>query len=254
LKPYYVIEFSASTCLFEIRVNDVPVIILDLPGQASSMVPVNFAILENGVQTVDAKMLPHPGQTTVDPNASLEYRVKLYDVSYEFVFKEQLKEYVFPKAEKPLPYSRKLDQFNAQIPYQLEGWRKGVNLKDVEDAGLKLKRAYDRLALSIRNKQYDQFKNALANRENIMATSMYLSEGESVRRVANLIKDFEDGFEVMPLAPDAVLHYYANGKMAAYRRVNGEPALFLQNLEKKEELSLDLLFYIPEGKTEFEVI
>jgi hypothetical protein len=32
-KPYYLIEFSAAACLFEIRVNDIPVMTLELSGQ-----------------------------------------------------------------------------------------------------------------------------------------------------------------------------------------------------------------------------
>lgn len=256
MKPYYVIEFNASACLFEIRVNDIPVMILDNSGQASSIAPVNFAILDSGIQKLDVRVFPHSGQTVLDVNAAMAYKLKLYDVSYGFEFKHDLLSYKFPEADlkKQLPYSQKRDQFDAQISYQLEGWRKGVHLKDVDDVESKLRKAYARLAQSISNKRYAQFEQELANREHIMATSMYLNERESTRRVKNLVKDFEDGFELMPLAPDAVFHYYADGKMAAFKRLNGEPAMYLQNQEKQEELSLDLLFYIPEGKTEFEVI
>ncbi|KIO76395.1 hypothetical protein TH53_15100 [Pedobacter lusitanus] len=230
--------------------------ILDNSGQASSIAPVNFAILDSGIQKLDVGVFPHSGETVLDANASMSYKVKLYDVSYGFEFKHDLLAYKFPATDprKQVPYSRKSDQFDAQIPYELEGWRKGVHLKGVEDVELKLKRAYARLAQSINAKRYDQFEQALANREHIMATSMYLNKHESARRISNLVKDFEDGFELMPLASDAVFHYYADGKMAAFKRLNGEPAMFLQNQEKQEELSLDLLFYIPEGKTEFEVI
>jgi hypothetical protein len=48
--------------------------------------------------------------------------------------------------------------------------------------------------------------------------------------------------------------FYANDRVAALKKTNGEPALYLFNEETQEELMLDLSFHIPEGKTEFEVI
>jgi hypothetical protein len=47
---------------------------------------------------------------------------------------------------------------------------------------------------------------------------------------------------------------YADGRAAALKKLNGEPALYLVNEKTKEELMIDLMFYVPEGKTEFEVI
>ncbi|MBF8455572.1 hypothetical protein IV494_00115 [Kaistella sp. G5-32] len=44
-KPYYMIDFSASACLFEIRINDYPVAHMDIAGQVASTIPINFAIL-----------------------------------------------------------------------------------------------------------------------------------------------------------------------------------------------------------------
>lgn len=83
---------------------------------------------------------------------------------------------------------------------------------------------------------------------------MYLSESESQGRVAELIDDFKSGFEIQPISKDAVMFVCANSKAAMLKRPNGESALFLQNLEKEEELMLDISFFMPEGKTEFEVI
>ena len=44
LKPYYMIDFSASACLFEIRINDYPVIQMNIEGRVSSMIPINYAL------------------------------------------------------------------------------------------------------------------------------------------------------------------------------------------------------------------
>lgn len=255
-KPYYLIEFSAAACLFEIRVNDIPVMTLELPGQASTIAPVNFAILNSGNQTFSARILPLPGNITLDANASLSYQLKLYDISQGFDYKETLLTYTFPKVdgEKRLPVLQKADQFIATVPYLLKGWTDGENLNDVDDVKDKLVRAYQKITGYIRNKNYDSFRQALANREEIMSTSMYLNREKPSKRIDNLIRDFENGFELIPFANDLVIQYYAGGKVVALRRLNGDHAICAQNWEKEEEILLDLAFYIPEGKSEFEVI
>lgn len=84
--------------------------------------------------------------------------------------------------------------------------------------------------------------------------SMYLSQTEAQSRLTEWTSDFESGFKVMPIPQDSVLQFYANNKVVALKKLNGESALYLTNDKTQEELMLDLSFYIPEGKTEFEVI
>lgn len=255
-QPYYMLRFSAGCCMFEIRINDIPVITLDLPGQAASMVPINYAILETGKQFITATLLPHSGQITLDPAAMLDFDIKLYDVEWDFVFKEQLVGHKFDAvdATKKLPVERHRTEFLANVPYRLQGWQSGTNLKNVDDISFKLRSAYNRLASTIRNKQYDSFREIIAKRENIMITSMYMDQQQAKTRIEGLIADFESGFQLAPIPENAVLQIYGDGRAAALKKINGESALFLVNNETKEELMLDLMFYIPNGKTEFEVI
>ena len=65
--PYYMIDFSGSACMFEIRVNDYPVITQDVEGQVSSMIPINYAILKDGIQTISATVLPYSGTELCTP-------------------------------------------------------------------------------------------------------------------------------------------------------------------------------------------
>ena len=102
--------------------------------------------------------------------------------------------------------------------------------------------------------EYDNFSKAVAKREKNMATSMYLSANESKARVEELISDFKSGFKVMPIPKNSIMQFYGNGKVTGFKKPNGESALYLFNKKTNEELMLDLTFYIPEGKTEFEVI
>lgn len=51
-QPYYMLDFSASACLFEIRINDYPVIHMNIPGQIATSIPINYAILNSGIQNI----------------------------------------------------------------------------------------------------------------------------------------------------------------------------------------------------------
>ena len=142
LKPYYVIEFTAAACMFEIYVNDIPVVTSDFSGQLSSMVPANYGILGSGIHSLKARMMPHSGQTVLDPEAVLLYKLKLYDVSYGFQLQNEMIQYNFPKPDesKMIPYAEKTDTFQGDVPYSLAGWKNGLDLKNEDDIDYKLER------------------------------------------------------------------------------------------------------------------
>lgn len=66
-QPYHMIDFSASACLFDIRINDYPVIHMNVEGQVASTVPINYAILKSDVQTVSVTILPNIGDAELHP-------------------------------------------------------------------------------------------------------------------------------------------------------------------------------------------
>ncbi|WP_159090880.1 hypothetical protein [Aquimarina aquimarini] len=254
--PYYMIDFSASACMFEIRINDYPVITQNIEGQVATMIPINYAILENGEQTISATMLPNVGEIQLHPKADLRFKVMLFDVTNDFKFQNQFDEYQSKSiGDQKLPIIKKNGVFDAKIPYKLKAWQNGINLNDVKDVKQKLLDAYYNLSNSIKNGNYKIFQEKIANRELNMVTSMYLSNKEAQNRISELISDFESGFQVMPIMEESVLLFiYSNGKTAALKKPNGESALYLLNKKTREELMIDITFYIPEEKSNFEVI
>ncbi|QDP85350.1 hypothetical protein FNJ88_07145 [Chryseobacterium sp. SNU WT5] len=254
-QPYYMIDFSASACLFEIRINDYPVIHMNVEGQVASMIPINYAILESGVQSLSVSILPNVGDLELHKKSEVNFNIKLFDTANDFIFEEQFGEYHSKAVEdKKIPIIKYSNSFEANVPYSLEAWQKGINLKDIDDCRKKLESTYEKIANIIKNNEFDLNKKLISKREENMAISMYLSKDESANRVDDLIKDFESGFEIQPIPEDAVMVYCADNKVAMLKKPNGEPALFLENKETEEELMLDLAFYIPVGKTEFEII
>lgn len=249
------LDFSASACMFEIRVNDYPVLILNVEGQVASMLPINNAILESGEQVISANVMPLLGQQELDPNAELKFDVKLFDVANDFVFQKQFNEYKSkPVNENKIPVLNHRSAFIAEVPYKQNAWQDGQKITDSKKKRSELEAAYSQISDLIRSKNYDKFKRQLANREQNIAKSMYLSEKESKSRMDDLINDFENGFKIMPLPHDVVMHIYGYGKVAALKKLNGESALYLYSEKTQENLMLDISFYIPKEKNTFEII
>lgn len=254
--PYYIIDFSASACLFEIKVNDYPVINMEVKNQISTMIPINFAILESGKQYIEVTISPLSDSKNIDLSAELKFNLKLFNAKDDFIFQNQFGEYhsQISEEDRIAAISKYKSDFEAEVPYNLQSWQKGIVLKDDILMEKKLKEAYSHLTSLIKNKKFDDYLNSIAKRENNMAISMYLSASESLRRRKQLLKDFETGFEIMSLPDDAQIAFYGQGKVAMLKKPNGESALYLVNIETEEELMLDVAFYVPEGKTDFEII
>ncbi|WP_343686697.1 hypothetical protein [Chryseobacterium gleum] len=254
-QPYYMIDFSASACLFEIRINDYPVIHMNVEGQVASNIPINFAILKSGVQTISATILPNVGDVQLHPKSELKFNIKLFDVANDFVFDKQFGDYHSEAIEdKKKQIIKHVGSFTAEVPYQLSAWQNGRNLQDIKDSRKKLEQAYDHISRLIRENKFEDYKKSISRREENMAASMYLSKAESEERFTDLVKDFKSGFKIQPVSKDAVMFVCAENRVAFLKKVNGESALYLENPETEEELMLDISFYIPEGKEEFEII
>jgi len=258
IEPYYMIDFSASACMFEIRVNDTPLITMNIEGQAATKIPINQAISKSGKQEITIKMLPLLGKSSLSSVAQLNCTIQLYEVfNNYFTFNKQLEGYESPKIdeEKVVPLLINTTTFDAKIPYQLrDHWKSGQDLNNIDDLDLKLRKAYLLLGKIINEDKYDLFSKKMANREFNMATSMYLSDKASKSRLNGLITDFKNGFNVMSLSENAIVILSAYGKKAALKKPNGEPALSFINKVSKEELMLDVEFYLPEGSDQFEII
>lgn len=256
IEPYYQIDFNAVACKFEASINDVNLLSYTVEGQVGTLLPLNSGILKSGPQQLKIKVLPIEGQPQLHPEAAFSYTIKIFEVRYGFELKEELEGYTFPAPDpsKKQTELEHIQEFHAEVPFTIDSWQQGILLTDVDDLSDRLKRAYGRIAMQIRTKDYTGLKKELANREKTMATSMYLSKEDADARINALITDIESGYVIMPLDPASYISISGNGRLAAYKKLSGEPLFTLMKPETGEELMLDLCFYIPAGKTEFEVI
>lgn len=230
---------------------------MEVEGQIAPNLPINFSIYKNGDQNVSVTMLPLNGQEKLHPNAELKYNIRLYDVTNdEFNFVKDFDTIEFPKIDSnnSTTVMNKISKFYAEVPYKMTLWENGLKLEDIPDVENKLKQAYLNIGNLIDKGMFTEFESKIAVRENNMTVSMYLSPIEKKARINSLIEDVKNGFKMKSLPKDMVFKSYGYGKIGAYKRSNGEPVISLYNEAKKEELILELMFYMPNGKTEFEVI
>ena len=257
-QPYYTIDFTATYCKFEVLVNDIPIISLETEGQMSPNIPINFGIYKSGKQKIEINIFPIAEKDSIDSTSKFEYTIKLFDVYGGNFY--HVKDCINNQIEinQKLPGIKHSSFFEADIPYIINSFEDSIDLFSVMKNNSfniynNLDLVYNKIKDCFTNKQYDVLSEIIKNREKNMATSMYLSEADINSRIKSLIADSENGFLPMPLPLNKVLKIYGDGKLATYKKSNGEPAFFLYNQNTGEELMLDLIFHIPKGKTEFEV-
>ncbi len=259
IKPYYVIEFKAFNCSFDIRVNDISILTLDVKGQVATIIPVNNAILETGKQQVTYHILPLQGETALRENAEFSATVWLYDAGGAHI--EEVESIDNTSFSMPKNESENLLQsykgeitFEAIVPYRLNAWQNSADLTKIENLRTMVEAAYRKIEALISNGQYEAFAALLQQREDNMATCMYMSEEEKKERVTDLISTIkEHNLKVVPVSESDIMTFYGYGKIVTLLRPDGESALLLR-AEDGREINLIIQFHLEQGSEELTVI
>ncbi len=255
-EPYYVIDFNASACMFDIQINKISLFLMDVKGQIGSEAPVNYLIPESGKQELDIIVYPNIGKTGFDQNTKFSASIKLFDLSSgSFVLVEDgIASFKMSDEDKKVPVCKHKNYFMADVPYKLVAWQESVDLSTVEDLREKVESAYQKLGNIITKGQYNTFRNFLQESEKNAAISMYLDEEESKERTDELISDFQNGYVVEPLSGTEVMHLYADNKLVCLKTAEGSSALSLRHKETDETLTIDILFHLKQGETDLSAI
>lgn len=254
-QPYYQLDFSALLCKFEIKVNDIEILSMNLDGQTSTDIPINAAIFGNGLQKIEVKGYPLDGTKSMHPEAYIRYKVVEQEVSTgEFMFVKDFEKYQTPAVKEGLPFIYHTSSFRAEVPYELESWHTLQNARDLKtDIKPALTKAYQQIIQKAKTGDYKPLVDAIKIVETRNAKTMYLSEQDTYQRVKSILDDIAGGFKIMDLSDTRVLSYAANGKLLRFIRPDGNAALALENEEASEELVLDFWFCLPDGRQDFTV-
>lgn len=271
-RPYYSVDFDNgdSGCQFEIFVNDIPVAKkIGISGAMTSSAPINSCILKSGKQKLKIKLYPNVGKdriTVSGKNASpfslaVSYRKDAWnhsDISEVSVFK--IPAIVIP--ESGLPYFEKEFEFEAEVPYQFEGWADSKDLTKIPDIDEKVMSKYEEIRKLLTAKNYTAFAAMKHRKDTEMNTSFYLkpneiTEGDAFDREAFT----EKNAEVQPLTNTKVT-FYGDGRLVSLEDPKDKGSALRTKIKhvsadgkvKEEVIKFPILFHIPKNSDKLEII
>lgn len=256
MKSYYVIDYCAVRCFIDIKVNDVFILSLNVDGQVATIMPINNAILETGMQQVSYTIRPLLGDDNLQNNASFNASVWLYDVNGDSIEEiEEINSFSLPELTKdsPLPIYEDNKYFYADVPYMLNAWQNSVDLSKIKNLRELVDYSYKKIENYIANAQYEKFNDMIQQREDNVATCMYFSEERKNQRKNRFIDLMSTGLYVVPVSEQDNMVIFGHNKLVTLKKKDGASALLLRN-SVGEEMNLVLFLHLQQGQNELSVI
>ena len=253
--PYYQIYISNSSCIFEIRVNDMHAVYFNYPGTVAFDQPINHLLLRSGKQRLTIRMLPVAGQSMLNELSRLEIKVQVMEATGDFSVRQEVIAYTTPAVNEHTPaLEHKLD-FDAQFPYVLAGWQHSASLKNEPGIKEQLFAWYKMMHEVIATKDMEAFKklNAKAYEEDSISIYNSAFMDEHLAEVFGYLADPD--YRLVPLDIDALqLHYFGDGKVVSLLWPDRRPAIYLEFPKDKSQYTLDFFLHRPASGNGWEVI
>ncbi|MFZ4929857.1 hypothetical protein [Chryseobacterium sp. Mn2064] len=282
------IDIHSQSIQFEVYVDDV--LLYNFKGEASQHQggaigahEINPLLLTSGTHEVKVRMYPALGQNVFGDAGGLNLIFFHYPypdlkkVTYnpamngaEGIFLDQQKEYwaaekgeygkpgyvearYEPKIALPLkglPVYEWRSTFEADVPFDLVGWRNSVNLKKEFEDDKKLKdeviAEYRKIYEIIKNKDKEKFLQLIKDREELTSQTLYYGAAEKAARSNEFLKLLQnDEYEIEPLFEETFyLEFQGYGKLVSIlNKADKEGIIRLKNKKKPDEkVYLDFLF------------
>jgi hypothetical protein len=254
--PYYQLYISNSSCIFDIRVNDMYAIYFNYPGTVAFDQPVNHLLLKSGKQKLTIRMLPVAGEHFLNERSKLELKVQVMEANGDFSVRQEIASYTTdPVTTKNIPAIEHHMEFEAKIPYTLKGWEQSVSLKDMPALKEQLFAWYKMMHRLVAAKDFTTFEklNLKAYQEDSIGMYNPAFMQEHLPEVFSYITNPD--FNLLPLDMDALqVHHYGDGKVVCLRWPDHKPAIYLEYPKDKEQYTLDFFLHKPTAGSDFEII
>lgn len=269
----YNLYTGSANCQFEILVDDVPPFV-GFWGKATERgtgfagaIPINSCLLKSGTHSISVKIYPRYGKTR------LEYMSGFYfDAYYRKVHTlDEECEVQLYRLETPtksggatglegFPYFEMKSELVVDLPFEIEGWKNSVNLKEEQEDGHDLKKelqkTYQNLWDIINKKDTASLLKIINERENLLAEAFYFSANEkeeAIQDLLSIVKD--DTYELAPFPKEAKMYFYGYGKMVTLLDLGREGVIrFVNKKDPKETISLEFRFHRKKINEELKVI
>jgi hypothetical protein len=248
-EPIYYIYAANSLCVYEILVNDLPVHQNYEYEQLATPIYINRAILKSGRQKITYRLYPAPkefngGSNVFDSDTQFDVTVyhqnfKRPDTDTEILVKEeklptkkiqvgdkefQTKEEFVAKGQKYYEYSF---YFDAEVPYENEGWSNGEDLRKI-DPDL-LKKWVVKFYNLRKNKVENLDKDALARQTFEGLKEQFVSEYQNNDYIKDAWNEFvttydNPTYEFQPFE-NYKMEFFGDGRLVCLRQISTDVRL-----------------------------
>ena len=245
-QPRYFIRPIQTNCLFEILVNGLVVHEEYTLEKLSSPKSINHTILKSGPQTITVRMYPigdaikdayGKGETitTLQSNSNVSIKVVKYEafnISDELDDEIIVMQHNSPTNKKTdeflgdrLPFYEYTFTFNAEVPYQLEGWSNGEDLSkfdkdELEAAVVKFYKTYQNI---YKNSDEDALAKSFYGDLLVIAQAKYSSRKEIEEMWEEMVSELYYKDKEFGAIDNYVMRFAGNGKLVELRHPSMEP-------------------------------
>ncbi len=247
-EPKYFIRPSQANCVYEILVNDKLMIQEYGIEQYATPIDISSSIHKSGKQTVTVRLYPlgnaivdayGEGETvtTLLPKTQMKISVVKYDafnIKNDLDDEKEVITHNAPTGENGkfkgagLPYYEYNFTFDAEVPYNLEGWSKGQDLSKLDQDELKTQvvKYYKGIQKIYENKDQDALARLIFGNYVIYAQTKYWTKQdieeawqETIEKLNWKIIEYADQGEYKKYD----LQLYGHGKLVALKHPSLEP-------------------------------
>lgn len=247
---------------YEVYVNDVKIANNIQSGPVSGLRYLNEFILNSGKQTIRLidRDINETGKSNLPDNIFEKFNLEVYSTDENEENIQVVKKFEFPNIPTPRPYYYENTwEFEAVVPYNIDGWKKGVDLSklDKELLSKKVIAKFEYLRDLINKGNVDKFmeENTVGYEEFVITNYYQKKWSEFDENIRELVND-QKGL-MLPLE-NYKIKIYGKGKLITLERIDkthlGESALLAID-EKENTLYTNYIsLYMPEGSDELEPI
>jgi len=278
-EPIYYVYVANSLCVYEILVNDLPVHQNYKYEQLGTPIYINWAILKSGRQKITYRIYPAPkefngGSDVFDAETSFRVTVCKQDLkvsgSHEELKIEKLpvKEVKVGESEsqkeiefvgKGQKYYEHTFYFDATVPYEIEGWSKGQDLRKIDEDVLK--QEVFKFYMSRKKAVEKKDKDALARQVFAGLKEQFVAEYQGKAYIKDAWDEFitkydNPTYEIQPFE-NYKMEFFSYGRLVCLRQISNDVRLreksALWGKYKDEDGNARgdfhrLYLFIPEGK------
>ncbi len=255
-EPYYLMDFNSSICNFEIYINDMPAFIHKEGGSIASHYPINHFILESGKQNIKINILPLKGNTHLKEDGFINIKVFCYDSSTTN-YENTIEAFRFEKidfSENNLPIKNFTKEFNAEVNYEIKGWKNSYLLKDNLNKEEIIK-YFKVLYTAFKEKNIESIFHEMKNKFDEVDIAMYLGKVDNKKELSQLFDTLEQGKLILEGFPTSTqVELFGNNKICTLTRTEDKPIIYYKNKETNEDFSFPILIHKKTESNSFEII